>query len=140
VDGKRIYVAVNNYLRRSFTLAGTNQKWAAGSWAALDVATGNIVWQVPATGQNPLVPAEAAGALGPITTVNGVVLAGSLSGDMVALDASTGKTLWKFASGGSVASSPSVAGDSIYWGSGYARYGFGTGNNKLFAFHLPGSP
>ena len=27
--------------------------------------------------------------------------------------------------------------DTLYWGSGYSNFGFGTPNNKLYAFSLP---
>jgi polyvinyl alcohol dehydrogenase (cytochrome) len=66
-----------------------------------------------------------------------VFFAGSLSGDMVALDAATGRQLWKFASGGSVVSGPSIVDGTLYWGSGYSNLGIGKGNNKLYAFSIP---
>jgi polyvinyl alcohol dehydrogenase (cytochrome) len=70
-----------------------------------------------------------------MTVADGVVYAGSMSGDMVALDATSGATLWKFASGGSVICGPSVVGQTVFWGSGYRR--FGSGNDKVFAFSVP---
>ncbi len=137
-DGKRVYTAVNNNGNKTFLLQPEKtQEWNAGSWAALDAATGAMLWQVPATGQNPLHPAQSAGASGQVTVANGVFYAGSLSGDMVALDAGTGKLLWKFASGGSVISGPSIVDGTLYWGSGYSNLGIGSGNNKLYAFSLP---
>ena len=57
--------------------------------------------------------------------------------DMVALDAESGETLWKFASGGSVACGPAIVNGTIYWGSGYSRLQIGTANNKLYAFTVP---
>jgi polyvinyl alcohol dehydrogenase (cytochrome) len=134
-DGTRVYAAINDGNATPYTLATGGKSWKAGSWAALDAASGKILWQVPATGQNPLAPTLAAGALGALTEANGVVYAGSMSGDMVALDAASGATLWKFASGGSVICGPSVVEGTVYWGSGYRR--FGTGNDKVFAFSLP---
>jgi polyvinyl alcohol dehydrogenase (cytochrome) len=55
---------------------------------------------------------------------------------MFALDAKTGAILWQYAAGSSVIAAPAIVGNSIYWGSGYSRFGpsLGTGNNKLFAF------
>jgi polyvinyl alcohol dehydrogenase (cytochrome) len=139
-DGRRVYTEVNNNLRTPFLLGPQKtKKWSAGSWAALDAVTGNFVWQVPATGQNPLNPALAAGATGQVTEANGVFYAGSLSGDMVALDAANGELLWKFPSGGSVVSGPSIVDGTIYWGSGYRNLGVGTGNNKLYAFSIHGN-
>ncbi len=139
-DGKRVYAEVNNSANQKFLLQPEKtQEWNAGSWAALDAGSGAVLWQVPATGQNPLKPALPAGAEGQVTVANGVFYAGSMSGDMVALDAETGKQLWKFASGGSVISGPSIVDGIVYWGSGYRRQAIGgTGNNKLYAFSVPG--
>ena len=136
-DGSKIYVAINNSSNISYKLAPAHTVTVnAGSWAALDPATGNIIWQIPATGQNPLNPELGAGALGQMSAAAGVVYAGSLSGDMVAIDGNTGDILWKFASGGSVICGPSIVDGTVFWGSGYSHIGAGTGNNKLFAFSL----
>jgi polyvinyl alcohol dehydrogenase (cytochrome) len=136
-DGSKIYVAINNSSNISYKLAPAHTVTVnAGSWAALDPATGNIIWQIPATGQNPLNPKLGAGALGQMSAAAGVVYAGSLSGDMVAIDGNTGDILWKFASGGSVICGPSIVDGTVFWGSGYSHIGAGTGNNKLFAFSL----
>ena len=136
VDGRRVYVALNNSDRLAYSFPN-GRSWNAGSWAALDALTGKIEWQVAASGQNPLKPSLAAGATGQMSVANGVVFAPSLSGDMVALDASNGRTLWKFASGGSVADGPSIVDGTVYWGSGYGHFKIGTPNNKLYAFDLP---
>jgi polyvinyl alcohol dehydrogenase (cytochrome) len=135
-DGERVYVALNNSGRLPYTFPN-GQTSTAASWAALNALTGKIEWQVPASGQNPLNPKLAAGATGQMSIANGVVFAPSLSGDMVALDAASGKTLWKFASGGSVADGPSIVDGVVYWGSGYSHFKIGSGNNKLYAFELP---
>lgn len=135
-DGKRVYVALNNSNRLPYTFPN-GQTSTAGSWAALNALTGKIEWQVPASGQNPLNTAQAAGATGQMSVVNGVVFAPSLSGDMVALDAASGKTLWKFASGGSVVDGASIVDGTVYWASGYSHFNIGTSNNKLYAFELP---
>lgn len=137
-DNKRVYVAINDSNHTPYLLGpDKKQSWSAGSWAALDAATGKILWQVPASGQNPLNTTLAAGATGQMSVANGVVYAGSLSGDMVALDAASGKTLWTFPSGGSVVSGASIVDGTVYWGSGYAHLNIGTGNNKLYAFSIP---
>ena len=59
---------------------------------------------------------------------------------MFALDASSGATLWSFASGASVVAGASIAGNTIYWGSGYAHLGIPgfSGNNKFYAFSVNG--
>ncbi len=137
-ENGRVYTEIGNAGGASYLLQpAKTQSWNGGSWAALDGATGNVLWQVPATGQNPLNPSKPASALGQVTVANGVFYAGSMSGDMVALNAATGDLLWKFASGGSVISGPSIVDGTLYWGSGYHNFGLGTANNKLYAFALP---
>src|SRR5262249_5866706 len=84
-DGKRIYVQIANFYAIPFPGGGN-----AGSWAALDPATGAIVWQKA----DPNVAID----LGPMTVANNVVYASSMAGvatspTMFALDAATGKTL-----------------------------------------------
>jgi polyvinyl alcohol dehydrogenase (cytochrome) len=128
-DGTRIYVAIANLYGIPYA-AGS-----AGSWAALDPATGKILWQT----------ADPNGAIdiGPVAVANGVVYAGSMGGPssttvptMFALDAATGKTLWSFAPGSSVNAGATIVNSRVYWGSGYGRFGpfLGTGNNKFYAF------
>ena len=77
-----------------------------------------------------------------MSVANGVLYAGSLDklGHMYALNAATGAVLWSYASGGSVIDAPSIVNGMLFWGSGYRRYsGSGaTGNNKVYAFGLPG--
>ena len=82
-------------------------------------------------------------ALGPVTVGNGVVFVASMDLNpqkptMFALDALTGNVLWSYAAGSSVIAAPAIAGNSIYWGSGYSHFGpsLGTGNNKMFAFSV----
>jgi polyvinyl alcohol dehydrogenase (cytochrome) len=134
-DGAHIYVAIHNSRNISYTLAPDHTITVnAGSWAALDPETGKIIWQIPVTGRDPRNPKLGAGAEGQMSAAAGVVYAGSLSGDMVAIDGDSGAILWKFASGGSVISGPSIVNGTVFWGSGYSRGG--TGNNKLFAFSL----
>jgi polyvinyl alcohol dehydrogenase (cytochrome) len=133
-DGTRIYVAIANFYGIPYA-AGN-----AGSWAALDPATGNILWQT----------ADPNGAfdIGPVTVANGVVYVGSMGGPsstkaptLFALDATNGKFLWNFPAGSSVNAGASIVKDTVYWGSGYSRFGptLGTGNNKFYAFTLSGS-
>ena len=133
-DGTRIYIAIANFYGIPYA-AGS-----AGSWAALDPATGHILWQT----------ADPNGAfdIGPVTVANGVVYAGSMGGPssttaptLFALDATNGKFLWNFPAGSSVNAGASIVKDTVYWGSGYSRFGptLGTGNNKFYAFTLSGS-
>jgi polyvinyl alcohol dehydrogenase (cytochrome) len=141
-DGQRIYVAIANFYGLP-SAAGS-----AGSWSALDPATGKILWQT----------ADPNGAidLGPVTAANGVVYAGSMgapsfvagrgsttSPTMFALDATSGKILWSFPAGSSVISGAAIVQDTVYWGAGYSHLplpGFsgvgvdGLANNKFYAF------
>ncbi len=142
VDGKRVYVGVNDNYGTPYVLGGTGaqagQTTTAGSWAALDPATGAIEWQVanPALSQ----PLGGANVNGPVSTVNGVVFGGSMDarGTMFALDGSTGAVLWSFQSGGTVYGGPAIADGVVYWGNGYpsGRLLFGTPGGTLFAFQI----
>ena len=78
-----------------------------GSWSALDVATGNIIWQTAD-------PTPGTLDTGAVSVANGVVYAGSYSGQMYALDALNGGILWGFASGGSVIDGPSIVDGLVY--------------------------
>jgi polyvinyl alcohol dehydrogenase (cytochrome) len=110
---------------------------SAGSWAALDPATGEILWQ----------KADPNGAmdLGPMAVANGVVYAPSMGTNtsaptMFALDAANGNPLWSFAPGVSVNAGATVVNSTVYWGSGYSHLApLGTGgNNKFYAFKNTG--
>ncbi|HWO39282.1 MAG TPA: PQQ-binding-like beta-propeller repeat protein, partial [Candidatus Acidoferrum sp.] len=131
-DGKHIYIAIANGDHRPYTLMPSGQKITWGAWSALDVATGKIIWQTA----DPTVGAIDTGS---VSIANGVMYAGSYSGQMYALDTITGKILWNFASGGSVIDRPSIVDGAVYWGSGYRNIPPGTGNNKVYAFSLSGS-
>ena len=130
-DGKRIYVAIANSDHLPYTLVPSGQKITWGAWSALDVATGKILWQTAD-------PTAGTIDRGSVSVANGVMYAGSNSGQMYALDATTGNILWSFASGGTVIDGPSIVDSVLYWGSGYRNIE-GTGNNKVYAFTLPGS-
>jgi polyvinyl alcohol dehydrogenase (cytochrome) len=126
-DGKRIYVAIAN-LYGIPSAAGS-----AGSWAALDPATGAILWRTA----DPNTSVD----IGPVSVVNGVVYASSMAGaanlpTMIAMDASTGKIVWNFAAGSSVNAGATISGGMVFWGSGYAHLGIPgfTGNNRFYAF------
>jgi polyvinyl alcohol dehydrogenase (cytochrome) len=126
-DGKRIYVAIANLYGIPYA-AGS-----AGSWSALDPATGAILWQT--ADPNGYID------LGPLAVANGVVYAPSMAGsptapNMFALNAATGKVIWSFAAGGSVIAGASPVNNDLYWGSGYSNLsalGF-TGSHKFYGF------
>jgi len=131
-DGLRIYVQIAN-LYGIPTGVG-----AAGQFAALDPATGAILWQT----------ADPYGAIniGAMAAANGVVYGSSMSGDptagtMIAMDAATGRILWQYAPGSSVNAGATIVDGTVYWGAGYAHLGIPgfTTNNKFFAFTLGGN-
>jgi polyvinyl alcohol dehydrogenase (cytochrome) len=132
-DGTAIYVPTSDSAHLAYTLPNGNSiTW--GSWAALDVKTGNLLWQIAD-------PTSGTADIGAASVANGVVYVGSLSGFMYALNAKTGTILWSFNSGGSVIDGPSIVNGVVYWGSGYSRHSStpgigGTGNDKIFAFSL----
>jgi polyvinyl alcohol dehydrogenase (cytochrome) len=130
-DGQRIYVAIANRFQLPYTLVPSGQKITWGAWSALDVATGKILWQTA----DPTVGTIDTGS---VSVANGVMYAGSYSGQMYALDTTSGKILWNFASGGTVIDGPSIVDGTLYWGSGYRNIPPGIGNNKVYAFTLSG--
>jgi polyvinyl alcohol dehydrogenase (cytochrome) len=126
-DSKRIYLAEANYDARPYTLPnGQTITW--GSYAALDAATGRIIWQVGDPDQHH--------PIGAVTVANDVVYAGSMTGRMYAFDAATGAVLWSHQGQGSVASGAAVVDGTVYWGNGYYRDGFGKASTTLYAFSL----
>ena len=56
---------------------------------ALNIRTGEIVWELPQPG-----PAQSWG--GTLTTATGLVIFGAETGELMAADAATGKPLWRF--------------------------------------------
>lgn len=120
-DGERVYAGISNHPRQ-------------GSISALDGATGKILWQTP----DPTNKAN----FGPVTVSgtgkNRLVWAGSVSGFVRAYDAETGKILWEFDTGGAVGGGITVAGGTVYVGSGYTFLRIGKANNKLYAFSIDG--
>ena len=133
-DGKRIYVSISNAAHTPISIASAtaeSQTTTGGFWAALDAATGAVLWRTP--------DPQGAIDIGALTVGNGVVYAGSLAPqgeNMYALDAATGAVKWAFASGGSVAGGSAVVDGAVYWGSGYKIGSINGANNKLYAFGL----
>ncbi len=131
-DGRRIYVAIANKNMMPYTLVPSGRQITWGSWTALDVQTGTILWQTAD-------PTPGTMDLASVSVANGVLYAGSYSGQMYALNTMTGDILWGFASGGSVLDGPSIVEGTVYWGSGYRNIPPGTGNNKVYAFTVSDS-
>lgn len=135
-DGRRIFVSIGNLNHVKYPIVSSSGKKSTttgGFWAALDAATGKILWQ---TADPQLAYDNSA-----MSVANGVVYAGSMAGkgtNMYALDAVTGKIKWRFASGGAVTGGAAIVNGTAYWGSGYQTEAIGLGypgnNNKLYAF------
>jgi polyvinyl alcohol dehydrogenase (cytochrome) len=132
VDGLRVYTANANSNLVPWTLHGGGPTTTNGVWSGIDALTGQLLWQ--------RTPSQGGGTSGPVTTANGVVYGCSLDplGHMYALNGATGAELWRFASGGSCLSGAAISDGTLFWGSGYSNFGFGTPNNKLYAFGLSG--
>lgn len=135
VDGKRIYVAEADFGKKPYMLPdGTTT--TSSSWAALDPATGKVLWQTvnPSGGY----------AWGAVSSANGVVYASSTTGHMYALDGATGRILFDHQGPFSTNAGASVVSGTVYWGNGYAESFPGAGltgsttTGTFYAFSLPG--
>ncbi len=130
-DGRRIYVAEADFAHIPYTIGTTTV--TSGSWAALDPATGHILWQT----------ADPSGGVdwGRITVANGVVYAGSLTGHWYAMNAATGGVLYDHPFPYSAAGGASIVGGTVFVGDGYVHQApFGTGSTSsgvLTAFSTP---
>jgi len=141
-DGRRIYTAVSNakigdHISPEYPLPN-GQTTRAGSFAALDAATGKVLWQVadPAVEEFPgndqpcdmakRTNCSGAWPLGPVGVANGVVLActSAPSGLLYALDARNGAVLWRYKTGRPCDTGASVANGVVYWMTGTALNAF----------------
>jgi len=131
-DGERIYVAAAN----------SGDRTKPGYWAALDPATGAVLWKT----DDPAHTADRNSAMAAVSVANGVVYACTedLAGTHFAFDAKTGAVLWSSPSGGSCMAGAAIVDGTVYWGSGYRRFGpIMSGNNVFRAYTVPdpcGSP
>ncbi|MEU3457741.1 PQQ-binding-like beta-propeller repeat protein [Micromonospora sp. NPDC006766] len=122
-DTKRIYLAEANFFKTPYQMAdGTTI--SGSSFAALDPATGRILWQVadPTTGF----------AWGPLTVAADVLYGSSTSGHLYAMDTATGRILWNFTAPYSSNAGPSVVDGVVYWGNGYQKFADGAGTTGSF--------
>lgn len=126
-DGQRIYFTESDYNALPYTLPN-GQTITSSSFGALDPNTGKTLWQVPAP--------HGGLAHGAVSTANGVVYAGDMSGYMYALNAETGAVLWQFLGEASSNAGPAIVDGSVYWGNGYA-HNQGTASHTFYAFSLP---
>ncbi|MEP7055256.1 MAG: PQQ-binding-like beta-propeller repeat protein [Actinomycetota bacterium] len=128
-DGTRIYIAEAN--AGFLAYPGNPSLPHTGSWAALNPATGAILWQTP----------DPSGYfdLGAVSTSNGVVYAGSMSGHMYAINAATGAVVKDIVGQGASNAGPAISNDgTLYWGNGYGRFGLGAPSTTFYAFSLDG--
>ena len=154
-DGIHIYVGNNNGKGASVPLLGSGPgagtMMTTGTWAALDPASGNVIWQIadPALST----PLSGGSVNGPVAVVNGIMFGGSMdmNGTMFALNTDTGDVLWQFQSGGTVYGGPAIVDGVVYWGTGYPEkastgqvvakrpLGFGISSTQaqLYAFAIP---
>ena len=129
-DDGRIYVSLNNLYQIPYPPGGPNINY--GSYAALDASTGQVLWYTPDPSGSPL-------DLGAVSTTNGVVFVGSMSGHMYALDGANGNVLWDFQGQGSSNAGPAISKDGVvYWGNGYERFFLGTPSRTFYAFSIDG--
>jgi PQQ-dependent dehydrogenase (methanol/ethanol family) len=100
--------AGNRYIRQTSEYEAGKQYWggrgvplpevATAGIRAIDTQTGNVQWDFPIS----------MGSLssGVLATAGNVLFAASNEGNLIALDAKTGRFLWRFQTGGPIASAP----------------------------------
>ncbi len=123
-----------------------------GGVAAVEIATGKIVWKTPAPTPACLsMKGCSAAQPGATTLIPGAVFAGSLDGHLRAYDTASGKIVWDFdtmrdfdtvngikARGGSInGTGPTIVGGMLYANAGYSRFPVMAGNVFL-AFSVDG--
>ena len=131
VDGTRVYTANANSNLVPWTLPG-GAVTTNGVWSGLDAATGAVLWQTH--------PAARRGHLrsGDDRQRRRVRLLPRPRGHMYALNGATGAVCGSSPAAARACPAPRSPTAPLYWGSGYSNFGFGTPNNKLYAFGLPG--
>jgi polyvinyl alcohol dehydrogenase (cytochrome) len=129
-------VSLENGQRKANMLAGINgvpQTSNAGAWGAINLATGQMIWQIPAIGNDADNPSLSATAGNAVAYSNGLMFAGSSSGTLAAIDANTGKVYWKFDSTRPTKVGPAIFNDTVYWVVGHDYDNSGSGP-QLYAF------
>jgi polyvinyl alcohol dehydrogenase (cytochrome) len=131
----------------------TSQPRPRPGLAALDAATGRLLWRTPAPPPKcAWGAADCRGALSQaVTAIPGIVFAGSQDGHLRAYDARGGRIVWDLDTGGSFvpinapaahggsldAGGPVVAKGIVYVNSGYGQF-LGRGGNVLLAISVEG--
>jgi polyvinyl alcohol dehydrogenase (cytochrome) len=126
-DGTRIYIAEADFFGIPYQLP-KGQTITSGSFAALDPATGHIIWQIA----DPSGDVDLAG----LSSANGVLYAGSMSGHMYAIDAANGTVLKDIIGQGASNAAPAVVQGTVFWGNGYSHLGIPgwNGSTTFYAF------
>lgn len=143
-DKDKVYTAVSDI--------DFNHPEAGGGLTAIQIATGEKVWHVPAP-KPPCLGQPGCGAAQPsaVTLIPGVVFSGSLDGHLRAYASADGKLLWDLdtrkpfstvnnvpATGGSLnGAGPAIVGGMLFVNSGYGLLS-GAPGNVLLAFAVEG--
>ncbi|HTA44132.1 MAG TPA: PQQ-binding-like beta-propeller repeat protein [Bryobacteraceae bacterium] len=142
-DERAAYIGISDFA------AGKPE--VGGGLVALQLATGEKLWQTPAPKPACLGKPNCSSAQpAPVSAIPGVVFLGSWDGHIRAYEAAAGKIIWDFdtlqdfptvngvkAHGGSINSvGPAIAGSMLYVTSGYS--GNGMQGNVLLAFSIDG--
>lgn len=96
----------------------------ASKVAALDPASGDIVWELDLEGT----------VYAPVSAIPGVAFVGTSTGALLALDAATGDERWRFQAPTQIGAGPSVSDGDLLWGYGYNLFE-GPGDGGLLTFH-----
>ncbi len=131
-DGQRIYFAEASSAYIPTTLIPSGQKTNGSYWSALDVNTGQILWQTPiyipavqpqgGRAETPPAGAYTIGG-GSVSVASGVLYGEDAAGDFVALDTTNGQILRTMQSGGASISALAIVDGVLYWASGYPSMG-----------------
>jgi polyvinyl alcohol dehydrogenase (cytochrome) len=146
-DGKVVYTSLSDsrWLSDSNISADVElDPNAGGGLVALELGNGEVLWEAPpisCAGRERCSPAQPAA----VTAIEGVVFSGSVSGEMRAFASATGKEIWRYDTvrdfdtvngakgrGGAIDQGGAVIVDgSVYFNSGYAKWGANPGNVLL---------
>ena len=139
VDGERVFVP------NGFFDAKTPD--ASGGMAAIGLGDGEAIWSTPNPACGERKPCKASHPAA-VTAIPGVVLSGTMDGQLLAYSAQDGKILWEYdtardfptvngvkANGGSMSNAgPAVVGGMLFVNSGYSHHGGVVPGNVLLAF------
>jgi len=127
-DGKNVYFASENSNKINYTTALGQRINGVGSWGAVTLKNGSVIWIYP----NPYTGA----GHGPVAVGGGVVWGGSTDtgGHLFAFNAENGNLLKNFSLGAPVYGGLSIGENAVYIGSGYNTASNNKG--KLFAISV----